>query len=417
MPKIHLSVMPTIANIISRLAYLVFIISVGTYFGVTSETDNVFLLLAPIAVLMSITISVCDVVILPLMHDAEKFKDRNNLITKMFSYSVLLLPCAAVILFITSWVFQAESFAIFYLLLPIAMLNAISSITSNLLIAENKIFYSFLGPLYGSIVATLTIFSGLIGRNEIGICAILLIYELGRVFGLVLHAKIKFSISRLSDESKRLLQRAYSNSKVQLIGAILMSLNPMVDIYFASLLNEGDATSVEYVGRYWTMVYAIFVAYLAVFYSRFSRQIVNKVTYKIDVNHNALKIGLIATIVSLAAIILSKQIIDFFYYFGGPNDYQKNTISILLQLYLLGTGAYVAGMLYVRAFSALGQVYVMTKVAAIYLFSNIILNYILIQWIDVYGIALATSLANVLTLIVFYQYYQKNNIKVEVKPN
>ena len=407
MSSLNLSIAPTIANIFSRFAHLVFVISIGTYFGISAETDRVFLIFAPIAVLMSITLSVSDVIIIPLIHRAEKLIRDDVIITKLLTYTLLFIPLSAIILFISSWVNGSESLSVLFYLLPIATLNAASSIISNILCAKNNVVFSLLGPFYGAVLALVLILLGLIEATEIGLCAALLVYEVGRFIGLLWKTKISLCFKAIGDAGSKLLNRAYSNAKIQFIGALLMAMNPMIDIYFASILNEGDSTSVEYVGRFWNMTYALFVGYLAVFYTGFSRQVTSKdILYK-DVNKKAFKIGILAALVSVVGIAASPFIINIFYMLGGPGEDQKIILSHLLQLYLLGTGPYVAGMLYVRAFSALDKITVLTKVAAIFLVTNILLNYLLIKWFQVYGIAMATSFANMTCFIVFYYYFQK----------
>jgi len=407
MSKINTSIAPTVASIISRFAYLIFVISIGTYFGITSETDKVFLILAPISVLMSITLGVCDVIIIPLIHKSEKMEDRNAIVTKLLIYTLLFIPIAAIILLTSSWLNKSYSLGILFILLPIALLNAISSVFSNILCAEDNVMYSLLGPLYGAVVALVFVLFGVVESDAYGLCSVLLIYEVGRVLGLSYHSRIKLCFKKIGNAGNELLYNAYKNSKIQIVGAILMSLNPMIDIYFASTLNEGDSTSVEYVGRFWNMAYALFVGYLAMFYTKFSRQIVNNTNSYVNVHKKALMVGVIATLVSAIGVVASSFVIDIFYVLGGPGYEQKKVLAGLLQFYLLGTGPFVAGMLYVRAFSALDKIAVLTKVAAVFLLSNVILNYIFIKWFQVYGIAIATSVANIISVILFYYFYQK----------
>jgi peptidoglycan biosynthesis protein MviN/MurJ (putative lipid II flippase) len=116
-------------------------------------------------------------------------------------------------------------------------------------------------------------------------------------------------------------------------------------------------------------------------------------------------LGLAAVGVSLVVIASSDFIIDLLYGFGKMNESARMKLADLLVCYLVGTGPFLGGLVYVRALSSEGRIAVITGIAAIGVMVNIGSNAVLIKFFGLNGIGLATSLTyGINTLLLGYAF-------------
>ena len=79
-------------------------------------------------------------------------------------------------------------------------------------------------------------------------------------------------------------------------------------------------------------------------------------------------------------------------------------VSGIQQLYLIQIPAYITIIIMVRFLESINKNRFMVLTAVICLILNIILNYALIQYIGVYGLALGTSIVAIVNSLILYFY-------------
>ncbi|MCG8433621.1 MAG: polysaccharide biosynthesis C-terminal domain-containing protein, partial [Gammaproteobacteria bacterium] len=162
-------------------------------------------------------------------------------------------------------------------------------------------------------------------------------------------------------------------------------------------------------GKLWNLVLVLFTGYLTYAYTRMSMTAVNAQLTKKDVHLKALKIGLFAALISLVFIALSKPVVTALYFWGSISSAQLGTLGGLLSYYLIGAAPFIAGMIYVRAFSVMGRHDLLAYVALVNMLLNAGLDAILIKVLGVNGIGLASSISYVVTLFLFIIFFTKVN--------
>jgi peptidoglycan biosynthesis protein MviN/MurJ (putative lipid II flippase) len=131
--------------------------------------------------------------------------------------------------------------------------------------------------------------------------------------------------------------------------------------------------------------------HLTLAYAAMSREASTNHLIKRSVHAQALKLGAVASAISVVVILASDFIINVLYGFGKMDEFSRKTLSNLLSCYLLGAGPFLGGLVYVRALSSEGRVNIITNIAGFSVIANIILNLILISAFGLNGIGLATS--------------------------
>jgi putative peptidoglycan lipid II flippase len=296
-------------------------------------------------------------------------------------------------------------------LAPVPVLATISSIFTGLLNAEGNHRKAVLGPLYGSIASAILLIS--LPPSIYNLAAILLCYETGRLTGLWLHVRNagKAFSDKASKSDLGITDWAIKGAKLQILGSFLGALNVFIDILFANTLEAGAVTFIEYSGRLWNLVPLLFTGTLVLVHAKMSRDAASTGFLHVkDVHITSLKIGVLAVVVSIIAIIFCAPVIDLLYGYANLEFQQRKTLSNLLVCYLAGTGPFVAGLVYVRAVSAEGKIRIITIVAAVSVVINLTLNYVLINIYGLNGIGIATSCTHIFSLMLLVYLFQRSSI-------
>jgi putative peptidoglycan lipid II flippase len=406
----------TAFSLFSRVLHLVLFLLIGNCFGANETTDAVLLLQAPLLVLVSVTAGAAEAVVMPAMHRAFKADCAAVLLRVLVRRAIVFVaPASILILLVTSRVYRDTAMGLIAFLAPMPVLAALSSIHMGVLNSEGKYRRALLGPLYGSLVGMPLIF--LLPPSTYSLACILLLFEFGRATGLWLHAGHHYRVSERNEGpvAERLIVWASRAALFQAVGSFLLALNPMVDVLFASTLGTGAVTNVEYANRLWNAVPLLLSGQLMLVYAVMSRAASHGQIDRRQVHLNALKLGAVASALSIVAIAFSGVVIDLLYGFGKMEKANLNTLADLLRCYLIGAGPFLAGLVYVRALSAEGRTKIMRNVATVSVLVNIVLNIVLIRAYGLNGIGLATSIAYSINTILLAFLFSSHSGFIEAR--
>ena len=84
-------------------------------------------------------------------------------------------------------------------------------------------------------------------------------------------------------------------------------------------------------------------------------------------------------------------------------------VSKIQQMYLLQLPAYVTGLIMVKFLTSINKNNFMVLTSVISLVANFTLNYILMDIMGVYGLALSTSLVSIINSVILYLYISHLN--------
>ncbi len=398
----------TLLNGAARGAQLAFLLAVGNVYGISGTTDAVFFLYSPLTVIMTVSASIAEVVVMPALHRIASEPAASALLKSLARRGVLAsLALSGLALLAASVLVPGTSLWTPLILLPVPALAAVSALLAGVLNARGTHAHAVAGPLYGAAAAMASLLA--LPLSAASLAATLLAFELGRLTGLALHV---LPMSRADDGRDERTQETYrwamGAARWQALGALLVGVSPFVDLLFARTLGTGAITSVEYASRLSALVPVLFSGKILLTYAWMSREAARGSLRHRDVHLRAVRIFVWGLIVTAAAVALSGPIISLAYASAQMSDTARAELALLLACYLSGTASFVTGVLYVRALSAHGRSDVLARIAGLHLVLNTALNALLIGPLGVFGIGLATALTYTLTLAVFVYAFRRS---------
>ncbi len=396
----------TVANLIARGGHLLLFVSIGNRYGIDLATDSVFFLYAPLVVIISVSTGVADTIVMPAMHRAILLDNSIGVRRALQRHLVRLVVPVSVVSLLLAWTAHRDTpIHMLMLLVPIPICGSLAAFYVGLLNAESRHVEAALGPLYGCVVSLPFVF--FLPKSAYSLEVVLLLFEIAKVGGLAIKVRVRDRVQKeMCGDTLELISWAIRNGKWQIIGSLLVALNPLIDILFANLLGPGSITSVEYAGRLWNLVYVFFTGHLTLLYATLSRQISKgRIDYN-QLHKSAFRVGLSALAVTFVLIIFAEPLIKVLYGFGTMSSENANHLAILLKYYFLGTAPFIGGLVYVRALGAEGKTKILTKIAVFSLFTNIVLNSIFVPFLGLFGIGLATSLTYTLVAVNLFRQYK-----------
>ena len=111
-----------------------------------------------------------------------------------------------------------------------------------------------------------------------------------------------------------------------------------------------------------------------------------------------------SSFVAAVLIVLSSPLITLIFERNAFTSDDTVIVSGIQQLYLIQIPAYIITIVMVRFLESINKNRFMVLAAVICLILNITFNYFLIQYIGIYGLALATSAVAIINSLILYSY-------------
>ncbi len=194
------------------------------------------------------------------------------------------------------------------------------------------------------------------------------------------------------------------------LGLSVTQVNVFVDTICASILREGSVTALYYANRIMQLPLALFgTAIATVALPMMSRSVATTNMEELkDTLSLALRMILFTIIpASLGLIILGTPIISFLFERGKFTSQATQSASWALLFYSTGIVAYAGVKVVAAAFYSMQDTGTPVRIASIAMVANIVLNLILMQIMDVGGLAFATSIASFINLSILLFYLRK----------
>lgn len=378
-------------NAAGRGVQLVAFVLIGRFFGTGAETDAIFLYAAPLYVLIAVSAGIGEIVLIPGMRqlsDAEQYRRfRNNVLPVLVGLSVTASLCMFAVL---SLVAPPPSGMACLFLLMMAIFGVVAAFYNAALHAREGHFRAILAPFPGGVAALCVLF--LATRNINGLAAALLAFEAGRAGYLALATRMYGLAGSQSGTSGRLnLTRLFENGRYQLLASSAIALNPVIDVLFASTLEEGAITALEYASKLWNAVPLVFSGALILLHLQWTDVHLKGGSFTRRVRRIALWMGVGAIPITAVLILLAPWLMGLLYGNGemAPDDIAR--VTDCLTGYLPGAVPFVASLVLLRAFSAKGGIRNIAVISLASLPLNAALNALFIGPLGLMGLALATS--------------------------
>jgi len=187
------------------------------------------------------------------------------------------------------------------------------------------------------------------------------------------------------------------------LGLSVSQVNIFVDTICASILKEGSVTALYYANRIMQLPLALFgTAIATVALPMMSKSVASTNIEELkDTLSLALRMILFTIVpASLGLIILGNPIISLLFERGRFTSQATQSASWALLFYSTGIVAYAGVKVVASAFYSMQDTGTPVRIASIAMVVNIVLNLILMQIMDVGGLAFATSIASFINLSI-----------------
>ncbi len=286
--------------------------------------------------------------------------------------------------------------SLFFLLLPIVFLNAVVTLWSAALNAEERFASVALAPVC---VPLLSLGLVVVAGRTWGIYSL----ALGTGFGFVVQCGVlAIALARKGmDVLPRWagmtpeLRNVVSQYIPMVAGAALMSSSWAIGQGMAAMLPAGSVASLNYGNKVVAMItevgsMALATAVLPHFSVMVARHEWRAIRRTIRVYVRLIVLGAVPA--TLILILFSRTIVRLLFERGAFTGADTSLVARIQTLYLLQVPFVMVGMLFVRLASSLQQNKILLVGAAITLPLNVALNFALMHSLGVTGIALSTSL-------------------------
>lgn len=413
-----------VVTILSKISGLVRDQIMAGYFGVGYDTDafiwayfipNLFRILFAESLIIAAFIPIYSAYI-----KRKKSEEVNVFVNSITNIMILVFTAISLLIFIFSpqigallsrianYELDVVKFVYLNRIMIFSLITlSLSGLTTGILNSHNIFTVPSLAPLVLNVIIVIFV---IILSSEIGIMSM----AIGAMAGSVFHLAVQLPQIKVSN-LKYGFRIAFKNKAVKeffsIVFPILLSLgavqlNNSVDNFFALNLGAGNTTALTLSWRVTNLPLGVFaVAVVTVLYPLISRQAARedigglKESFSLGIR----EIGYIMIPATVGLVILSQPIIKvlFEHYKFTAEDTQK--VAYILVFHSLGLLFFGLLMILNRAFYAFKNVNIPLKVALISIGVNFILDWLLIKFMDVGGLALSTSLValcNVAILMV-----------------
>lgn len=189
------------------------------------------------------------------------------------------------------------------------------------------------------------------------------------------------------------------------VGFSIDQINALVDTFCASFLKEGSISALYYSNRVMQLPLALFaVSLTTVALPQMSQEALES-DYKELIQtiiHSIRNILFFILPASLGLVVLGKDIIKTLFEYGKFTSSATSMTYSCLAFYSLGLLFFSTTKIFTSVFYALKQPKYPVKIAGYMVCLNAVLNVILMQFLEVGGLALATSLSSFLASILLY---------------
>ncbi|MBY0462686.1 MAG: murein biosynthesis integral membrane protein MurJ [Alphaproteobacteria bacterium] len=210
---------------------------------------------------------------------------------------------------------------------------------------------------------------------------------------------LRLKLPVLTEDVKKVLKLMIPGT----IGAGVMQINLLVDMILASLLPTGALSYLYYADRLNQLPLSIFGVAIGTALlpplSRYWRK--NEVEKALATQSTALEIAMQLTIpAAVGLVVLSYPLIKLIFGHGHFTLQDVAATAPALAAFALGLPAYVAGKVFSTTYFAREDTTTPVKVAIICVISNFVMNLIFMKWFLHVGMALATSLAAWINVVI-----------------
>ncbi|HVB75207.1 MAG TPA: murein biosynthesis integral membrane protein MurJ [Ktedonobacteraceae bacterium] len=188
-----------------------------------------------------------------------------------------------------------------------------------------------------------------------------------------------------------------------LFGSLISQASPLVDQIFASYLSPGSISTLNYSNKLISVFTGVIIGSVGrAMLPYLSRQAVAKDrrAFKETLRLYLWGVGLATIVLTAFMIVMAAPLVHILFQRGAFTATDTRNTSITLIGFVLGLAPMAIGFILAKAFSAIGRTRILMYVTVFSVFANAFLDYLFSRLWQSFGIALATSVMYVCTMIL-----------------
>lgn len=338
---------------------------------------------------------------------------------------VLSLICLIFVFFFLETVFRDHSEEYyelvrtqFYIILPCLLLWGYTSLLGGLLEINNKFIISSLTPIFGSIATIIALFFFKDFLQE-------KVLSVGILSGTILG--FLFVLVYCSKKKVLLLKKPHFNDNIRVMikqlppkitSGILTGINPFVDQFFAAQLVIGSISAISYGVKIPQFIVGILILAIGnVLLPHFSKLIVDDLAKAYHQLFKILKIVFGSTLVlMLICVYFSEEIVSLLFERNEFDASDTILVADLQRIVLIYVPFYLTTLVLVKFLTSINKNSFMAWISLWNLVLNLILDFVLIEKMGIYGLVLSTTIVYVISSFFYFGFtikqYRKSILKI-----
>lgn len=405
-----------VLTVITYLGFFIRDVLLARYYGLSDELDAFFIAMLVPMFIVNVFCQSFGASSIPVFMEALKKSEAegqymlSNLVMHISKYlfviCVVLALAGPFLLKIIGWSFPEDkyylSLTLLYAALPLLFFSGVAILGNSIL---NARMHFSVPAVAQSIVPVFAILGLIVGHDTFGISSVLMGMVIGQLMNILL-IEIYLRKESLSLIPSFKTDDSCINNKqlhILIISMIFMQSSVVIDQAMASTLDAGSIAALGLGIKIIFFITGIMSTVIAmVILPYFSHVIANEGSVKARRElSSVLAISIsIGILISIFIYIVIPPIITKVF-LGGQFVYENaNTLTQIVRMGIMQVPFFACYYILARFSTALKNNKPVFMSALIGLLLNILLNYVLMQWIGVSGIALATSLSMLLSAII-----------------
>lgn len=388
------------------------------YFGASCVTDAFLISLTIPGTLFAFVGAGLLTSYIPIYNEIMEEKDidvgdrfTSNLVNVLLLFSVMLICFVGIftrqIILIFASGFNKETLIMAIKFTRIGILSITFStliyIFSGYLQIKNKMIYVALSGIPASIFVLLSIIYGyFFGEIYLSIGSTLSIL-VQFLFLLPIIYSSGFKIKKVFTFKDYYLKKMLLLSVPVIVGVSVNQINVLVDKTIASRISIGGITSLMYANKINLFIQGIFVMPIATLLFIEISNLASKKNFKklkVDLVKTVNVVGMLVIPMSIISIFFADEIVGILFGRGAFSEDARLMTSSALRYYSIGMIGFGLREIFSRVYYSIQDTKTPTFNAIIGMILNIILNIVLSKYLGIGGLALATSIAGIVTTML-----------------
>lgn len=408
---------------LGRVGGFIIPIMIGRIFGSNLSTDAFFFTQTMGLFLMTSMGSTFETVSVPIV--SKIHADKKDWFG--FSKKILFQLCKAFspLMFILGILFYPAvnhltgfseegvilSWKLWLFLIPVIFLSPLADLLNGALNAVKRFKVSAISPAFRSIPVILILW---IFHSSLGIYVLPLGYLLGEGLRFLIIDSYARKISNREESSEESFEEEIKSffklSRIQMGGLFMMGSIPIIDQAMASWLGSGELSLFAYAERFRNIFFlllsqgmgtVIFSYWSGYYYEISPFAFWNKIKRSLGIVFG------IVFFICMISILTKDFLISLAYGAETLNSFDRNTIANVFAILMAGVPFLILNILCIRLLIILNKNKLYVKLGLISVVLNILLNLFFMQFWGIKGIALATS---VLEMLFFMFLFWRINV-------